>query len=234
MTVILAKSGLRGRFAQDAADIATCQRLRHLSFFGADGIDTDPFDAKSRHLMIEMDGMLLCTMRLRVFEAGADLTDSYTGSFYDLSHLTGPAIEVGRFCLRHRGSQADVLRLALAELTRLVDATGAEFLFGCTSFEGNDPAIYADAFAYLAEHHQGPAELVPRAINPAHFALPAGQYNLTNSLKQMPKLLRSYLSMNGWVGDAVVVDPQMKTMHVFTRLDVKAVPELRANALRAT
>ena len=232
MTVILAKDGLLGRFAQGAADIEACQRLRYRSFFGEDGIDTDPFDAKSKHLMIEKDGALVCTMRLRVFENGADLTKSYTGGYYDLSKLSGPSIEVGRFCLREKGSQADVLRLALSELTRLVDKTGAAFLFGCTSFEGNDPAKYADAFAYLAAHHQGPAALVPQPLDAGHFALEAGSYNLTNSLKQMPKLLRSYLSMNGWVGDAVVVDPLLKTMHVFTRLDVTAVPEARANALR--
>lgn len=184
--------------------------------------------------MIEKAGALVCTMRLRVFKGGADLTDSYTGSFYDLSQLSGPAIEVGRFCLRNSGGQADVLRLALSELARLVDTTGAAFLFGCTSFEGNDPEKYADAFAYLAEHHKGPAALIPTALGTSQVDLKTGSYQLSNSLRQMPKLLRSYLSMNGWVGDAVVIDTVLNTMHIFTRLDVEAVPAARANALRGS
>lgn len=139
MTTTLAKSGLSSRFAQSAADLEACQRLRHWSFFGQDGRDQDAFDAKSRHLMIEKDAVLVCTMRVRVFGATDDLTDSYTGAYYDLSKLAGPAIEVGRFCLRDNGNQAEVLRLALAALTHLVDETGTAFLFGCTSFEGNDP-----------------------------------------------------------------------------------------------
>lgn len=208
--------------------------MRHWSFFGANGREADAFDALSKHIMIEHDGDLVCTMRVRVFGRGASLIDSYTGGFYDLSKLAGPAIEVGRFCLRERRGQAEVLRLALAELARLVDDTGAAFLFGCTSFEGNDPAKYEDAFAYLASHHQGRHEEIPNARVPRHFALVGAPYHLTDSLRQMPKLLRSYLSMNGWVGNAVVIDDVMNTMHVFTRLDVGAVPESRANALRNT
>ena len=113
MSTIVAQNSLTTRFAQSADDMQACQNLRHLLFFGAEGADVDQFDAKSKHLMIEKAGALVCTMRLRVFKGGADLTDSYTGSFYDLSQLSGPAIEVGRFCLRNSGGQADVLRLAL-------------------------------------------------------------------------------------------------------------------------
>ena len=115
-----------------------------------------------------------------------------------------------------------------------MDTTGAAFLFGCTSFEGNDPAKYADAFAYLAEHHKGPAALIPTVLGTSQVDLKTGSYQLSNSLRQMPKLLRSYLSMNGWVGDAVVIDTVLNTMHIFTRLDVEAVPAARANALRGS
>lgn len=76
--------------------------------------------------------------------------------------------------------------------------------------------------------------MIPQAHDVTYLPLAVSDYHLTNSLKQMPKLLRSYLSMNGWVGDAIVVDQVMNTMHVFTRLDVGAVPEARANLLRNT
>jgi len=219
------------RFATGKADLLACQALRHQAFFGTDGCDADRFDPLCKHLMIERDGALVCTLRLRVFGAGEALTESYTGRFYDLSHMQGPAIELGRFCLRDRGGQADVMRLALSEITRLVDETKADFLFGCTSFSGNDPALYSEAFACLAAHYQGPADRIPVARDAA-IALPHAPFDLLVALRQMPKLLRSYLGMHGWVGDAVVIDARLQTMHVFTRLDVGAVPEARAMALR--
>ncbi|MDG1377896.1 MAG: ornithine-acyl-ACP acyltransferase [Yoonia sp.] len=176
-------------------------------------------------------GDLVCTLRLRVFGAGEGLCQSYTGSFYDLSQMQGPAIELGRFWLRDRGGQADVMRLALSEITRLVDATNADFLFGCTSFRGNDPALYAAAFACLAAHHQGPVDRIPKARTEA-IALPHAPFDLLVALRQMSKLLRSYLGMHGWVGDAIVIDERLQTMHVFTCLDVGAVPRRRAEILR--
>lgn len=233
MTTPTAHGALTSRFALSEGDIAACQLLRHQSFFGRDGQDADQFDPHCKHLMIERDGTLLCTLRLRVYGAGEALTNSYTGSFYDLGAMQGPAIELGRFCLRNKGGQADVMRLAMAEITRMVDATQAAFLFGCTSFQGNDPAQYADAFSCLAAHYQGPETRIPKALNNA-IPLAQAPFDLLVSLRQMPKLLRSYLGMHGWVGDAIVVDDVLQTMHVFTLLDVGAVPEARANVLRNT
>ena len=94
-------------------------------------------------------------MRLRVFADGDQLTNTYIGSFYDLSALYGPAIEAGRFCPTSGGGQADFLPAALMELTRLVDAHQVAFLFGCTSFAGNDPAVFKNAFGLLADKFQG-------------------------------------------------------------------------------
>lgn len=233
MTPRAVPGALTSRFAASEADIAACQSLRHQSFFGCEGLDADGFDPLCKHLMLERDGLLLCTLRLRVYAAGEPLANSYTGSFYDLGHFHGPAIELGRFCLRNKGGQADVMRLAMAEITRMVDGTGAAFLFGCTSFKGNDPAQFSDAFSCLAAHYQGPKDRIPKALNSA-IALTQEPFDLLVSLRQMPKLLRSYLGMNGWVGDAVVVDEVLQTMHVFTLLDVGAVPEARASVLRNT
>ena len=48
----------------------------------------------------------------------------------------------------------------------------------------------------------------------------------------MPPLLRTYLMMGGWVSDHAVVDDDMNTLHVFTGLEIAAVPPARARALR--
>ena len=49
----------------------------------------------------------------------------------------------------------------------------------------------------------------------------------------MPPLLRSYLLMGGRVSDHAVVDHAMNTLHVFTGLEISAIPESRKKLLRA-
>ena len=49
----------------------------------------------------------------------------------------------------------------------------------------------------------------------------------------MPPLLRTYLGMGGWVSDHAVIDRAMNTLHVFTGVEVAAIPPARAKALRA-
>lgn len=50
----------------------------------------------------------------------------------------------------------------------------------------------------------------------------------------MPPLLRSYLALGGWVSDHAVVDPGLQTMHVFTGVEIGAIPPARRRLLRAT
>ena len=54
-----------------------------------------------------------------------------------------------------------------------------------------------------------------------------------NATLKMPPLLRTYLIMGGWVSDHAVVDRQMNTLHVFTGLEIGAIPPARKKLLRA-
>ena len=53
------------------------------------------------------------------------------------------------------------------------------------------------------------------------------------AMAAMPPLLRSYLAMGGWVSDHAVVDDHLDTLHVFTGLEIRAIPPARARLLRA-
>ena len=48
----------------------------------------------------------------------------------------------------------------------------------------------------------------------------------------MPPLLRTYLLMGGWVSDHAVVDRDLGTLHVFTGLEIGAIPPARKRLLR--
>lgn len=236
---ILRKGRLVVRGAVGAADHAACQALRSAVFRGG-APDADPFDPRCTHMMVEdaATGALLCCFRLLRLR-GATLSESYAAQFYALGALAdydGPMVEVGRFCIAPGPSDPDILRVAWGALTAYVDRHGVQMLFGCSSFKGVDAEVYLDTFALLHERHAGPARWRPRAKAPTvvRFAerLPHA-WDMKRALAGMPPLLRTYLMMGGWVSDHAVVDRDLGTLHVFTGLEIAAIPAARKRLLRA-
>lgn len=181
---------------------------------------------------------LAACCRLMPFADGRDALRGYAARHYDLAGLAasgGPLTEIGRFCVRPGLRDTDVLRVAWGALARLVDAQGVAMLFGCTSFAGNDAAPYLDALALLRDRHLGPAALRPGvgAAEILRFSDLPGGTDPRRGLAQLPPLLRSYLAMGGWVGDHAVIDREMNTLHVFTAVEIAAIPATRARVLRA-
>lgn len=242
----LEKGAYRARLARNQQDIDRARRLRS-TCFGTSGIDGDAFDASAIHIMVEApeSDALLCCFRLTLFSDGGELAQSYSAQFYDLAGLQGytrPLAEMGRFCLAPTERDVDVLRLAWAAATLVVDLEGVELLFGCSSFSGTEVDPYREAFALLNYRHLGPDRWRPHRKAPRSYAFSemfcvgadAGKPDLKMAMAQMPPLLRSYLSMGGWVSDHVVADPELNTLHVFTALEVGAMSAGRKRALRAS
>lgn len=231
------------RLADTLSDLEAAQALRHRAFQNqcGKGRDSDAFDARCQHVLIEdtLSGDLVATFRLMMLTSGADIDDTYSAQYYALDALRvfqGPMIEVGRFCVAPGRFDPDILRVAWGRLTALVDEAGIEMLFGCSSFHGTDKDQYADAFAMLSERHLAPKRWWPKVKAPDVFRYARrlrGVPDRARALKTMPPLLRSYLAMGGWVSDHAVVDRDMNTLHVFTGLEVANIPPARARALRA-
>lgn len=239
MTELLRHAGYVARLAQGPQDLARSLALRAEVFRGGRA-DGDGFDARCRHLLVEdRAGALVCSLRLMALESGADIHMSYAAQSYDLERLSsygGAMLEVGRFCLAGGGEDPDILRMAWGALTVFVDQTGVAMLFGCASFPGVEPGAFAQAFALLRARHLGPQALAPRRLGPG--AVPLDQiapasFDPRCAQAQMPPLLRSYLSLGGWVSDHAVVDADLGTVHVFTGLEIAAIPPGRARLLRA-
>ncbi|MBE0412854.1 GNAT family N-acetyltransferase [Yoonia sp.] len=234
MTIPFQKGRYVARFATSAADVTACHSLRHAAFFRRPGRDVDSFDADCRHLMVVgQTGRVVAVLRLWLLPDGTAANTGYTAQYYDLAgfaKITEPVIELGRLCVAADVRDGDVLRVLWGALTRLVDAENITLLFGCTSFAGTDPHDYGRVFAQLAAFHLGPPDRCPKPRTPEAVAfaqLPA------QGTRPLPSVLRSYLAMGAWVGDHVVVDRQMNTQHVFTCVDIAAVPPARARILRA-
>jgi len=244
----------RGRYAAREAvsedDVLACQRLRYLTFVAGTGAgsrlgghDADAFDALCRHVMVEelKSGTLVCCFRLLPLQSGAEIGCTYSAQHYELSALEdfdGPMVEMGRFCIHPDHSDPDILRVAWGAMTRMVDHEGIEMLFGCSSFKGTEAEAYRDAFALLKARHLAPKRWLPRVKAPSVFPF-AKRFrrrkpDLKQALRKMPPLLRTYLTMGGWVSDHAVVDRDLNTLHVFTGLEIRAIPPSRARLLRAS
>ena len=239
----LRKGRYAARIAANPADLAAAQTLRRKVFDGArsDALDADQFDAICTHVLIEetCTGRLVCCFRLLALQSGAGIGRSYSAQFYDLSMLkcfAGRMAEVGRFCVDPDVRDADILRMAWGATARFVDEVGVEMLFGCASFAGTEPRGYLDAFAMLKSRHLAPVRWRPgvKAADVFPFARRLRRVpDARRALREMPPLLRTYLQMGGWVSDHAVVDRDLDTLHVFTGLEIAAIPPERARALRA-
>lgn len=245
----IVKGRYRGRLAQSAADIRAAQALRWLCFVARNGdaatrddLDRDDMDDSCQHMLVEDrdSGQLVCTFRFLPLSGGHEIGRSYSAQFYNLRSLEGfnaPMVEMGRFCIHPEWRDPGILRIAWAAMTRFVDDNGIEMLFGCSSFIGTRPEEHAEAFAMLRERHLAPRRWWPRVKAPNVFrfarALARRQADPRRAMAAMPPLLRSYLAMGGWVSDHAVVDPALQTMHVFTGVEIRAIPDSRKRLLRA-
>nr|WP_254604135.1 GNAT family N-acyltransferase [Leisingera sp. ANG59] len=237
---MLSRGRYRARLAAGAADVAAAQSLRTLCF-RTGGTDSDPYDSLCSHVLVEekAGGTLVCCFRLLLLESGGQLAQSYAAQFYELASLQafeGRMAELGRFCIHPERQDADILRVAWGAMTGLVEGLGVKMLFGCSSFAGTAAAPYTEVLALLRQRHLAPAQWRPgiKAPEVVRFtAEPPQDTDAKKALQMMPPLLRTYLIMGGWVSDHAVVDRQMSTLHVFTGLEIGAIPETRKRLLRA-
>ena len=230
----------RVRAASGAHDIGAARALRTQAFRTARP-DQDAFDSRCVQMLVEQrtTGALVGGFRMLVTTSGAEVLDSYSAQFYDLAALSargGTVLELGRFCIHPACHDPDVLRVAWGALTAHVDRMGIDMLFGCSSFAGTEVGDYADALLLLRARHVGPDNLRPRlkATEVIRFAdLPDRAPDARRAMQVMPPLLRTYLTMGGWVSDHAVIDRDLGTLHVFTGLEIGAIPPARKRLLRA-
>nr|WP_321252499.1 GNAT family N-acyltransferase [uncultured Ruegeria sp.] len=240
MALLLGKGRYRARLAQSPQDVVAAQRLRTLAF-GTGPADQDDFDPICAHILVEdvrNCGQLVCCFRMLTMNSGADIGRSYSSQFYDLSTLEGfggRMVEMGRFCIHPDYFDHDILRVAWGAMTTYVDENEVRMLFGCSSFAGTETAEYLDAFAMLKHRHLAPKRWLPRVKAPDVFRFAARlrrRPDVKKAMLRMPPLLRTYLMMGGWVSDHAVVDRHMNTLHVFTGLEIGAIPPARKRLLR--
>lgn len=235
---------LRGRYRVEAgrgdAFLDLTLPLRRQVFRAGRLEDKDRFDAECLHVAVHdiAGGQIVCSFRALLLQP-KQVGQSYAAQSYGLHRLAefgAPLLELGRFALHPDWHDPDILRLAWAAIARLVDAQGVGMLFGCSSFQGADAGSHHAALALLGARHLGPAQWRPDPIAPQRLSFATAPVDpaldLRMGISQMPVLLRSYLTLGGWVSDHAVPDLDLDTLHVFTAVEIAAIPPARARALR--
>ena len=231
----------RARYASSQIDVLAAQSLRYQCFnlSNKDELDVDDFDALCQHVLIENleTEKLICCYRILKFDSGKNISSSYSSQFYDLKvieNFTEPMIEVGRFCIDPEVNDPSVVLTAWAALAQIVDHNQTQFLFGCSSFEGIEKEKYFDSFALLRDRYMAPDHWRPKIKAAQVFCYSKDliyKVNKKKALLNMPPLLKTYLSMGAWVSDHAVVDLNMKTLHLFTGMEISKIPKSRKKFL---
>jgi L-ornithine Nalpha-acyltransferase len=225
------------RLSRAPEDVERVLDLRLRAFPSARNSDHDALDDRGTQLLVERadTGALAACLRLVTFDSGRELAGSYSGRFYDLSGWAGregPIVEIGRFCVEPGLTDPSILRVAWTELARHVLTTGTRMFIGCSSFKGADPAQHGAALAALRARHLFAAERQPRRNSAEVFDFASSDLPPPDP-RGIPALLRSYLAIGGEVSDHAVIDRDLDTIHVFTALDIAAIPPSRARLLTA-
>jgi hypothetical protein len=204
------------------------------------GRDADDFDAECQHMLVEdtRDGACL------LFPADAPAVGRP-----DRAQLLGAVLRVvGAGGLRRAdGRDGAVLHRPRPERSRYParrlgrDDGIRRQRRGCRCCSAVRPSTaprrrpISTPSRFCRARHLAPRRWLPRVKAPSVFRfgkLSLGKPDLKRATAEMPPLLRTYLMMGGWVSDHAVIDRDLGTLHVFTGLEISAVPAGRARILR--
>jgi putative hemolysin len=196
-------------------------------------IDIDQFDLICDHLMVIEKETNACvgTYRLNCSLFNRRFYSETEFSMATIVGLSGVKLELGRACVHKDYRKGILLALLWRGLGEYIKATGAKYLFGCSSVKTMDPLEIAAVHSYLMAHHASPVE--HRATPRASYAVKALPLYATMvcTLKPeivrqhvghlIPALLLSYLKAGAVICGDPALDKQFKCVDFLTLLDLE-------------
>ncbi len=196
------------------------------------GLDLDRFDAWSDHLVImdQRTGCFVGTYRLLLEDRAPYFYSETEFDMSPLKALPGRKLELSRACIHKDYRNGMVISLLWRGLVQYAQASGAEYLFGMSSFKSTTTAEIARV--YLQLRAEG-------AVDESLPCLPFGGYKIQDLHKAMeeltatpdnpdapagnlvPALLKSYLRAGAKVIGEPALDEDFKCADFLTLLDLR-------------
>ncbi len=226
------------RTAQNAKEVEEILRLRHAIFFAehglADGapdaIDTDRFDAMADHLVLrdkKADKIvgtyrMMCSLWTETY---------YSESEFDLSlvkQLPGIKLELGRACIHADYRNSAAIQMLWRGLVAYFTASGARYMFGCSSVDVRPGMDYGLLHAWLSAHHLSAdnARVIPLASGYPDCVRLEGSAAVADAQwerraeRLTPALLKAYLRAGAKVCGMPAFDSEFNTLDYFTLFDL--------------
>jgi putative hemolysin len=192
------------------------------------GRDFDRYDTIADHLVVvdldrSPDRTRPCVVGCYRMLRGSVATRHggfYTSGEFDLAGVRAPygeIMELGRSCVHADYRSGAVMQLLWRGIADYLEAFDVGLMLGCASLPGTEPEPLAEVLSYLHHYHLAPPEVRPRAV-PSRFVrtnrLPREQINERQVFRNLPPLLRGYLSIGGMIGEGAVVDHEFNTTDV--------------------
>jgi putative hemolysin len=236
------QGGYMVRLATNEAERRAAYRLRFLVFnlelneglegAYATGYDRDEFDPVCDHLIVEhlATREIVGTYRLQTGPTAKKHLGYYSEREFDFARyepLREEVVELGRACIHREHRSTDVLYLLWRGIAQYALRNGGRYLIGCCSLTSQDPAEGAAVFEALTRYC---VEDSLRTEPQPGFAMPLSAASRTRA--DIPKLLRTYLTIGARICGAPAIDREFKTIDFLTLLDLGALhPRIRARFL---
>lgn len=191
------------------------------------GLDVDHFDFSGDHLMIikKSSAEVVGTYRL--------LCSKFTGEFYsesefDLTNFLkspGVKLELGRACVHQDYRTGSTIDLLWKGLSRYIDITQAQYLFGCASLKTTDPFLTAAVFHYFNKKNLWKDDFTIRPLKKYVFKnfnwspdMILEDLSVPQAKELIPPLLRSYIHAGAAIYGEPALDRLFQCVDILTIL----------------
>jgi putative hemolysin len=120
------------------------------------------------------------------------------------------------------------MQLLWRGVTSYIFANKIDFLFGCASLTGTDPAQMALPLSYLHHNHLAPERFRPVALPERYIDMNMLQNSGIDgraALRNLPTMIKGYLRLGGVVGEGAVIDHDFNTVDVCVVVEVANVTQ---------
>lgn len=237
--IMIEKKNFIVKTADSREELYSALKLRHDVFLNEllkknkkSGVDKDRFDKLCDHLIIidKRSNTLIGTYRL---QSSLHTKKWYTATEFhmkQIKRLPGIKLELGRACVHPDHRNGITIALLWEGIKAYVEASGTNYLFGCSSIKTTDRGEIARIYQYLSQNGH---------LSHEHRVRPRGKFRI-NGMKggfkqfdatanctmdmtmkdKIPSLLNSYLKVGAKVCGSPALDKSFKCIDFLTLLNV--------------